>query len=58
MGGDEFVDAFGVIGQAELLEQGWEAVGWVFHVGLLGKRVTAARSIAGKPCSYRHCETL
>jgi hypothetical protein len=35
MGGDEFVDAFGVVGQAELLEQGWEGVGWVFHVGLL-----------------------
>jgi hypothetical protein len=32
MGGDEFIDAHGVVGQAELFEQGREAVGWVFHV--------------------------
>jgi hypothetical protein len=35
MGGDEFIDAFGVVRQAELFEQGWKVVGWVFHVWLL-----------------------
>jgi hypothetical protein len=35
MGGDEFIDAFGVIRQAELFEQVGEAVGWGFHGGLL-----------------------
>ncbi|MNI80495.1 hypothetical protein D3C73_1370300 [compost metagenome] len=36
MGGDEFVDVLGVVGKAELFEQGGKAVGWVFHVWLLG----------------------
>jgi hypothetical protein len=31
MGGDELVDADRVVVQAELFEQGWEAVVWVFH---------------------------
>ncbi|BAV72219.1 NADH-quinone oxidoreductase subunit D [Pseudomonas chlororaphis subsp. aurantiaca] len=35
MGGDETVDVHGVVGQAELFEQGGQAVGWGFHGGLL-----------------------
>ncbi|MCY1464056.1 hypothetical protein D9M71_820320 [compost metagenome] len=35
MGGDEFVDAFGVVGQAELFEKVGKAVDWGFHGGLL-----------------------
>jgi hypothetical protein len=37
VGGDEFIDAFGVIRQTELLEQVGQGVGWGFHVGLLMK---------------------
>jgi hypothetical protein len=39
MGGDEFIDALGVVRQAELFEQGGEAVGGGFHVWFLRDRV-------------------